>query len=147
MNIVLTPIGLIHTPFQNPSGMPIPSSRSNAEGWVEVFPEFAEGLQDIEAFSHLFLIYHLHQAEQVDLLVEPFLDDRKHGIFATRHPFRPNHMGISIVQLLSREENRLYVSGVDMLDQTPLLDIKPYVPDFDQRNSVRSGWYEHRSRA
>lgn len=147
MNIVLTPLGLIHTPFHTTTETPIQSSRSNAEGWVEVFPEFAKGLQDIEAFSHLYLIYHLHQAEPVHLLVEPFLDDRKHGVFATRHPFRPNHIGISVVQLLSREENRLHVLGADMLDQTPLLDIKPYVPDFDHRDSVRSGWYEHRSRA
>ncbi len=147
MDIVLTPLGLIHTPFHTTSETPIQSSRSNAEGWVEVFPEFTEGLQDIEAFSHLYLIYHLHRAESVHLLVEPFLDDRKHGVFATRHPFRPNHMGISIVQLLSRDGNCLHVLGVDMLDQSPLLDIKPYVPDFDHRDPVRSGWYEYRSRA
>jgi tRNA (adenine37-N6)-methyltransferase len=147
MNIVFTTLGRINTPFQTPSETPIQSSRSNAEGWVEVFPEFAEGLKDIEAFSHLYLFYHLHRADQIHLLVEPFLDDQKHGIFATRHPFRPNHMGISIVQLLSREGNRLHILGADMLDQSPLLDIKPYVPDFDHRDSVRSGWYEHRSRS
>jgi tRNA (adenine37-N6)-methyltransferase len=111
-----------------------------------VFPEFVEGLQDIQEFSHLYLIYHLHRADQTQLLVEPFLDDRKHGIFATRHPFRPNHIGISIVQLRARQDNRLLLSGVDMLDLTPLLDIKPYVPDFDYRGEVKSGWYEKRSR-
>lgn len=147
MNIVLTPIGLIHTPFHTPAETPIQFSRSHAEGWVEVFPEFAEGLQDIDAFSHIYLIYHLHRAKPVHLLVEPFLDDRKHGVFATRHPYRPNHLGISIVQLLRREENRLHVLGVDMFDQSPLIDIKPYVPDFDHLDSLRSGWYEHRSRA
>lgn len=146
MKIVLTPIGLIHTPFKTTAETPIQASRSQAEGRVEVFSEYAEGLQDIEAFSHLFLIYRLHKAGQEQLLVEPFLDDRKHGVFATRHPSRPNHIGISVVQLLSREGNFLHVSGVDMLDQTPLLDIKPYVPDFDHREAVRSGWYEHRSR-
>lgn len=146
INVVLSPIGLIHTPFQTTAETPIQSSRSNAEGWVEVFPEFAAGLLDIEAFSHIYLIYHLHRAEQVHLLVQPFLDDREHGVFATRHPFRPNHIGISIVRLISRQNNRLSISGVDMLDQSPLLDIKPYVPDFDQRDTVRSGWYENRSK-
>ncbi len=147
MNIMISPIGLIHTPFSAPADTPIQSSRSNAVGWVEVFPEYAEGLQDIEAFSHLYLIYYLHQTEQVHLLVEPFLDDQKHGVFATRHPSRPNHIGISIVQILSRKGNRLDFSGADMFDQTPLLDIKPYVPDFDQRNHIRSGWYEHRAKS
>jgi tRNA-Thr(GGU) m(6)t(6)A37 methyltransferase TsaA len=146
MSIIVTPIGLIHTPFHAPAETPIQASRSNTEGWIEVFPEFVEGLQDIEAFSHLHLLYHLHQADQVHLLVEPFLDDRKHGVFATRHPFRPNHIGISIVELVSRLGNRLNIVGVDMLDQTPLLDIKPYVPDFDQRSAGRSGWYENRSK-
>jgi tRNA (adenine37-N6)-methyltransferase len=146
MNITLTPIGLIHTPFNTPAETPIQASRSEVEGWIEVFPEYAEGLQDIEAFSHLYLIYHLHRSDQVQLLVEPFLDDRKHGVFATRHPFRPNHIGISIVQMVSRQGNRLNISGVDMFDQSPLLDIKPYVIDFDQRQDVRSGWYENRSK-
>ncbi len=146
MDIVLTSIGLIHTPFRIPDETPIQSSRSNTEGWIEVFPEFSQGLQGVEDFSHLYLIYHLHQAEQVRLLVEPFLDDRQHGIFATRHPFRPNHIGISIVQLISRQDNRLNIAGADMLDQTPLLDIKPYVPDFDERVKVRAGWYERRAK-
>jgi tRNA (adenine37-N6)-methyltransferase len=146
MDITLTIIGLLHTPFSTIQETPIQSSRSKAKGWVEIFPEYAEGLQDIEAFSHLYLLYHFHQTDQVRLLVEPFLDDRKHGIFATRHPLRPNHLGISIVQLVSRQENRLAILGVDMLDQTPLLDIKPYVKDFDQRETVHSGWYEHRSK-
>jgi tRNA (adenine37-N6)-methyltransferase len=146
VDILLTSIGLIHTPFTTPAGTPIQSSRSDTGGWVEVFPEFVQGLQDIEAFSHLYLVYYLHQTDQVDLLVEPFLDDRQHGVFATRHPFRPNHIGISIVQLISRQKNRLDIAGVDMFDQTPLLDIKPYVPDFDQRNHVRSGWYERRAK-
>lgn len=146
MNIEFSIIGLIHTPFTLTGETPIQSSRSKEEGWVEVFSEFAQGLQDIEAFSHVYLLYHLHRADQVHLLVEPFLDDRRHGIFATRHPFRPNHIGISIVQLLSREGNHLRILGADMLDQTPLLDIKPYVPEFDQRDQVQSGWYDRRAR-
>jgi tRNA (adenine37-N6)-methyltransferase len=146
MKIDLTPVGLIHTPFSTPAETPIQAVRSQAEGWVEVFPEYAEGLQDIEDFSHLYLLYHLHQAHRVDLLVEPFLDDRQHGVFATRHPFRPNHIGISIVKLAGRQGNRLQVSGVDMLNETPLLDIKPYVPEFDQRDNVQTGWYANRSK-
>ncbi len=146
MEVQFHSIGLIHTPFTEPAHTPIQAARSQASGWVEVFPEYAAGLTDVEAFSHLYLLYFLHQAAEVQLLVEPFLDNQKHGIFATRHPFRPNHMGLSIVQLISREGNRLNISGVDMLDQTPLLDIKPYVPDFDLREAVRAGWYEHRAK-
>jgi tRNA (adenine37-N6)-methyltransferase len=146
MVIIHQAIGLIHTPFTTVQETPIQSSRSKTEGWIELLPEYAIGLQDIEAFSHLYLIYQLHQTDQVKLLVEPFLDNREHGIFATRHPFRPNHIGISIVHLKSRNNNHLSILGVDMIDQTPLLDIKPYVPDFDHRDGVRSGWYEQRSR-
>ncbi len=146
MDILLKPIGWIHTPFSIPAETPIQSSRSSVAGWIEVFPEYVEGLKDIEAFSHLYLIYYLHKANEVHLQVEPFLDDQLHGVFATRHPFRPNHIGLSIVQLLSCQGNRLEIAGVDMFDQTPLLDIKPYVPEFDQRDKVRAGWYEHRAR-
>jgi tRNA (adenine37-N6)-methyltransferase len=147
MEILLTPIGWIHTPFTTPSETPIQSSRSAAAGWIEIFPEYAEGLADIEAFSHLYLIYYLHKTDQVHLQVVPFLDDHQHGIFATRHPYRPNHLGLSIVQLVSRQGNRLEIAGVDMFDQTPLLDIKPYVNEFDQREKIREGWYEHRAKA
>lgn len=146
MKIELSPIGLIHTPFHSPAETPIQSSRSQAEGWVEVFPKYAPGLEDIKAFSYLILLYNLHQTNRVELLVEPFLDDQRHGVFATRHPFRPNHIGISIVQLLERQQNWLRIAGADMLDETPLLDIKPYVPDFDHRDAVCVGWYEKRSK-
>lgn len=146
MEIVLRPIGLIHTPFDKAEGTPIQASRSEAEGWVEVFPEYTVGLQDIEAFSYLYLIYYLNRAEPAELLVEPFLDNRKHGVFSTRHPRRPNHLGISIVRLIARQENRLHVSRVDMFDKSPLLDIKPYIPDFDHVEAPRTGWYERRSK-
>jgi len=146
MDIQLASIGVIHTPFTQPNGTPIQSVRSTARGWVEVFPEFVDGMKDLEEFSHIFLLYRFHQTQQVDLLVEPFLDDRKHGIFATRHPFRPNHIGISVVRVMGVQGSRIDVEGVDMLDGTPLLDIKPFVPDFDVRSGVRSGWYECRSR-
>lgn len=146
MDIHLRSIGLIHTPFSDPANTPIQAARSQASGWIEIFPDYAAGLQDIEAFSHLYLVYLLHETDEIQLTVEPFLDNQTHGIFATRHPFRPNHIGLSIVQLLSRQGNRLNISEVDMFDQTPLLDIKPYVPEFDRREEVRAGRYEHRAK-
>ena len=144
--ILLTPIGLIHSPFQEPAETPIQAVRSTAEGWIEVFPEFAPGLQDVEGFSHLYLIYQFHRSQRTELLVEPFLDDTKHGIFAVRHPDRPNHLGLSVVELIGVNNNRLEIRGVDVLDGTPLLDIKPFVPVFDDRQGVRSGWYDTRSK-
>lgn len=144
--IQLNPIGLIHSPFTSPAETPIQASRSQAQGRVIIFPEFSAGLQGIEGFSHLFLVYFFHRAERVDLLVEPFLDDRPHGVFCTRHPFRPNHLGLSVVRLVARCQNELTIQGVDVLDGTPLLDLKPYVPDFDHREATRSGWYDHRAR-
>ncbi len=146
MDIHLQAIGLIHSPFFDPANTPIQSARSQTAGWIEIFPEYAAGLRDIEAFSHLYLLYFLHEVTETQLTVEPFLDNQTHGVFATRHPFRPNHLGLSIVQLISRQENRLDISGIDMLDQTPLLDIKPYIPEFDRRDNVRAGWYEHRAK-
>jgi len=138
-------IGIIHTPFTEKADTPIQASRSQARGWVEVAPQYAAGLQDIEGLSHLFLIYVFHKSEGYDLQVKPFLDDQQHGLFSTRHPRRPNPIGISVVRLLSRDENKLQVEGVDMLDGTPLLDIKPYVEEFDIRLNTRAGWYETRS--
>ena len=112
---------------------------------VEIYPEFADGLKDIEALSHIYLLYAFHESSGYELHVKPFLDDQEHGIFATRYPYRPNPIGLSIVRLVSRENNILTVEGIDTLDGTPLLDIKPYVPDFDLRTDVRVGWYETRS--
>jgi tRNA (adenine37-N6)-methyltransferase len=144
MDFVMHPIGVIHSPFTAKDQTPIQASRSQAVGNVEVFPEYAAGLQDLNGFSHIILLYVWHEAQGFDLLVKPFLDDQKHGIFATRYPGRPNQIGISIVRLLSVRDNLLEIEGVDMLDNTPLLDIKPYVPDFDIRTGTRSGWYETR---
>lgn len=147
MEIILRPIGVIHSPFTEKESTPIQSVRSQTVGWVEVYPEFADGLKDIEELSHIHLLYFFHQSFGYKLHVKPFLDDREHGIFATRYPYRPNQIGLSTVRLLSRQENRLTIAGVDVLDLTPLLDIKPYVPDFDIRTEdVRTGWYETRSR-
>jgi tRNA-Thr(GGU) m(6)t(6)A37 methyltransferase TsaA len=145
-DIILQPIGIIHSPFTDPAETPIQSMRSTAPGWVEVFPQYAAGLQDIEGFSHLYLIYQFHRCQRTELLVEPFLDDRQHGIFAVRHPNRPNHLGLSVVELLGVRSNILDIRAVDVLDGTPLLDIKPFVPAFDDRPDARSGWYATRSK-
>ena len=142
----MRPIGVIHSPFTDKSQTPIQASRSQAIGLVEVDPQYAAGLQDLEGLSHIFLIYVFHCSTGYDLLVKPFLDDQLRGLFATRYPCRPNPIGLSVVELLSRHENQLEILGVDVLDGTPLLDIKPYLPEFDVRNPVRTGWYAQRSK-
>ena len=143
MEIIYHPIGIIHSPFTDLKEMPIqPTSATSALGTAEVFPEFAEGLKDLEGFSHVILLYHLHQVLRVDLTVTPFLGTAKRGIFATRAPSRPNPIGLSIVQLLRVDGNRLELGNIDILDGTPLLDIKPYVPDFDRPEAARAGWLE-----
>lgn len=141
----MRPIGVIHSPFTDKSQMPIQASRSQAKGSVEIFPEYADGLQDLEEFSHIFLVYAFHESSGYSLLVKPFLDDKLHGLFATRYPYRPNPIGLSVVRLTARRGNTLEVENVDVLDGTPLLDIKPYVPDFDIRTGTRNGWYDSRS--
>ena len=139
-DLVCRPIGIIRSPFREKGEAPIQATLSQAEGSVEVYPEYAGGLQDIEGFSHITLLYWFHRSEGYRLLVRPFLDQVKRGLFATRHPARPNPIGISTVELLGREGNRLRVRGIDVLDGTPLLDIKPFVPAFDQRQGARVGW-------
>jgi tRNA-Thr(GGU) m(6)t(6)A37 methyltransferase TsaA len=143
MMIEYRPIGLIHTPFKQREGMPIQPSRGRGvRGTVEVAPEYADGLADLDGFSHVVLIYHFHQSHGFDLRVTPFLDTQKRGLFATRAPRRPNAIGLSVVRLLGIEGNRIAVQDLDILDGTPLLDIKPYVPEFDHRTEVREGWLE-----
>ncbi|NLF50233.1 MAG: tRNA (N6-threonylcarbamoyladenosine(37)-N6)-methyltransferase TrmO [Leptolinea sp.] len=140
-------IGVIHTPNTEKSLTPIQSSRSELKGTVEVFPQYTEGLQGLEEFSHIYLIYEFHKSDtEVSLLVNPFLDDRKHGVFATRYPYRPNPLGFSVVRLTSRQENILSFIGADMLDGTPLLDIKPYIPDFDVFDAQETGWFKNRKK-
>ena len=143
----MRPIGVIHTPFTDKAQTPIQSSRSQVIGQVEVDSEFAAGLQDLEGLSHLILLYVFHRSVGYALQVKPFLDDQLHGLFATRYPARPNPIGLSVVRLVARRGNQLEIEGVDMLDGTPLLDIKPYVPEFDVRTETRTGWYENRSAA
>jgi tRNA-Thr(GGU) m(6)t(6)A37 methyltransferase TsaA len=135
-------VGVIHTGHLTKEETPIQGAfQSDAMGMVELFPEFAAGLLDIGMFSHIILIYHFDRAGKVELIRKPFLDDVPHGIFATRHPCRPNGIGISVVQLLGHEENLLKVCGIDVLDGTPLLDIKPYVPRFDSHPEASEGWF------
>lgn len=141
--ISYNPIGVIHSEHRVASEAPIqPVYAKNCRGWVEVFPEFAEGLRDVEGFSHLYLIYHFHQAESAKLTVTPFLQDVEHGVFATRSPRRPNAIGLSVVELIRREGNALYLDRVDVLDGTPLLDIKPYTAKFDRFETSRNGWQD-----
>jgi len=146
MEITMHPIGVIHSPFTEKGQVPIQASRSRVIGLVEVFPEFADGLQDIEGFSHIFLLYGFHCSSGFSLHVKPFLDDHERGLFTTRHPCRPKPIGLSIVQLDFRQENYLTAEGVDALDGSPLLDIKPYVPEFDVRIDAQIGWFETRSK-
>lgn len=138
-------IGIIHSPFREPKGTPIqPSAAEDVEGIVEVFPEYQAGLQDVDGFSHIILLYHFHLATPGPLQRKPFMDTTERGVFAMRGPSRPNPLGLSIVRLQKVEGIRLHIQDVDILDGTPLLDIKPYVPAFDTRPATRIGWLEQR---
>lgn len=143
MEICFQPIGLIHTPFHDIKGMPIqPTGAQGIKGTLEVYDPYVEGLQDLEGFSHIILLYHLHKVQSHALVVTPFLDTKEHGVFATRAPKRPNAIGLSVVRLNGIEGNTLQLENVDMLDQTPAIDIKPYLPEFDSFEAERLGWYE-----
>jgi tRNA-Thr(GGU) m(6)t(6)A37 methyltransferase TsaA len=140
--IIYEPIGVIHTLFKEQSKTPVQGVFSpESKGEVEVFSQYLEGLKDIAGFSHLILIYHFHLSKGYSLLTKPFLDNGSKGIFAIRHFKRPNNIGLSVVRLDAVRGNRLEIGEVDIVDGTPLLDIKPYVPDFDNRHNTRVGWY------
>jgi tRNA-Thr(GGU) m(6)t(6)A37 methyltransferase TsaA len=136
-------IGVVHSPFKEPKNVPIQAVASKGTtGTLEIYPEYAEGLQDLDGFSHLILLYHFHLIkEDCSLMVKPFLDDQLHGVFATRSPDRPNKIGISVVSLTKIEKNTLHVQDVDIIDGTPLIDIKPFVPEFDCRKTDKIGWF------
>jgi len=141
--ITYRPIGVVHSPFKEPRGTPIqPPGAEGVAGTVEVFPEYAEGLLDLDGFSHVILVYHFHLSRKPSLKVKPFMDDRLHGVFAIRGPSRPNPIGISVVRLVRLEGNVLHIQDVDIVEGTPILDIKPYVPEFDARPVERTGWLE-----
>lgn len=143
MEIKYTSIGIIHTPFKSLEGMPIQSERSiKAEGEIEVYPQYTDCLDDLEGFSHIYILYHFHKSFGWKAKVTPFLDHGLRGLFSTRSPRRPNPIGLSILEVLSISENIIRVKMVDILDGTPLLDIKPYVPQFENVEISRIGWLE-----
>jgi tRNA-Thr(GGU) m(6)t(6)A37 methyltransferase TsaA len=143
MKFEIKQIGIIHTPYKTKEECPIQGNvRPEGKGSVEVFDEYAEALETIETFSHIMLFYILDRTGEVKLSRPTFLDDAPHGVFSSRHPCRPNGIGFSIVRLEKRDRNILYVSGIDMLDNTPLIDIKPYIPRFDCFADAKEGWIE-----
>lgn len=136
-------IGIIHTQFREREGTPIqPKMGRGIKGKIEIHDQYVPGLKDLDGFSHIILLYHLHKSEGYSLEVVPYLDDRKRGLFSTRAPRRPSPIGLSIVRLNRIERNVVFIEDVDMLDGTPLLDIKPYVPAFDNPQDIRIGWLE-----
>ncbi|MCP4156136.1 MAG: tRNA (N6-threonylcarbamoyladenosine(37)-N6)-methyltransferase TrmO [bacterium] len=142
----IKPIGIIHTPYKTKEDCPIQSRiNPDGKGQVELFPEYEEGLDTIETFSHLILFFMFDRAGEIKLSRPTFLDDSPHGVFASRHPCRPNGIGISIVKLDKKNKNILDISGVDVLDQSPLIDIKPYIPKFDVFTNASNGWTENKS--
>lgn len=136
-------IGVIRSGHQLPEKTPIqPAYAWGCQGRAEIFPEYAQGLRDLDGFSHLYLMYHFHRADEMRLIVKPFLQDLERGVFSTRAPCRPNAIGLSVVALERIEGNVLYLDGVDILDGTPLLDIKPYTAKFDHVATTRNGWQD-----
>ena len=137
------PIGTIHSPFRQPAGTPIqPSRASGAKGTVRLEKPFLPGLRDLEGFERIWLIYYFHEASPGKLLVRPFLDTTLRGVFSTRSPARPTPLGMSAVRLLGLHEDCLEVADIDVVDGTPLLDIKPYVPEFDSYPGCKAGWFD-----
>ncbi len=145
-DIVFRPIGVIHSPFSEPKGTPIQAAARDEAGTVEIFEQFAEGLKDLDGFSHIILLFHFHRSKESSLLQKPFLDDHPRGVFSIRSPSRPNPIGMSVVKLERVEGNILHIRGVDMIDGTPLLDIKPYIPAIDSRTGGKAGWLEGKTR-
>ena len=142
--ITINPIGIIHTPFNDIKGMPIqPLAAEGIKGHIELFPKYIEGLTDLVGFSHITLLYQLHKINGYDLMVKPFMDNKEHGIFATKSPKRPNAIGLSTVKLLGIENNIIHIEMVDMFNGTPLIDIKPFFSKFDNRTNTKSGWLDN----
>lgn len=145
--ITYNPIGVIHSPFKDIKGMPIqPAGATGVQGTLEINPEYVNGLQDLEGFSHIILIYHFHLSKGYSLKVKPFMDENLRGVFATRAPNRPNPIGISVVRLVGVEGNILRIENVDIVDGTPLLDVKPYVPEFDIAEEKKIGWLSEKAK-
>jgi tRNA-Thr(GGU) m(6)t(6)A37 methyltransferase TsaA len=141
-SLELKPIGIIHSPYKNMGEVPHQGYKSEELSQIEVFKEFEEGLKDIEGFSHIIVIYWFHKSRGYHLLVKTPWDDVLHGLFTTRSPHRPCPLGLTAVELVAKEKNILKVKGLDAIDGTPLLDIKPYIPGVDERSGVKAGWFE-----
>ena len=141
--ITMKPIGVVRSPYTEVSNMPIQGIfKPDAEAWVELKQKYRNGLKDLDGFSHAILVYYFHESQKELIQASPFLEDEKHGIFAIRSPHRPNHIGLSVVRINGIDRNKLRFSEVDILDQTPVLDIKPYVKYFDIRDNIISGWLD-----
>ena len=141
--ITMSPIGIIHSPYKQIKGMPIQGKfKPGVNAWIELKKQYSAGFKDLEGFSHAIVIYYFHKSEKTEIEGKPFLEDKNRGIFAIRSPHRPNHIGLSVVKIDGVEENKLYFSEVDILDQTPALDIKPYIRHFDVRDNAVSGWLD-----
>ena len=141
--IIMHPIGIIHSPYKKSKDIPIQGRfRDDVEAWVELKNEYVKGLKDLDKFSHAILLYYFHKSDKENIRGKPFLEDDEHGIFAIRSPNRPNHIGFSVVKIKCVQENKVFFTQVDMIDETPLLDIKPYVKYFDSREDVISGWID-----
>ncbi len=142
-SINIKPIGTIHTPYKSLGDIPIQAGLNRAtEAFAELNNKYEKGLLDLDGFSHAILIYYFHESKREDITGKPFLENKGHGIFAIRSPHRPNHLGLSVVEVKRIAGNKIYFGGVDMLDGTPLIDIKPYIEYFDYRENVISGWLE-----
>jgi tRNA-Thr(GGU) m(6)t(6)A37 methyltransferase TsaA len=141
-SLELKPIGIIHSPYKNTGAAPYQGYKSEEISQIEVFREFEEGLKDIEGFSHIIVIYWFHKSQGYHLLVKTPWDKNLHGLFTTRSPHRPCPLGLTVVELVAREKNIVRVKGLDAIDDTPLLDIKPYIPSIDERSHVKLGWLE-----
>ena len=142
-SMTMQPIGLVHSPYKEAKGTPIQGIfDKNSEAWVELNPEYVKGLKDLDGFSHSILLYQFHLSNKAEMVGKPYLEEEEHGIFAMRSPNRPNHIGLSVVKIKRIEGNKVYFTEVDILDGTPVLDIKPYVKQFDCRDDAVSGWIE-----
>lgn len=145
-DIIYKPIAKIKTPFTTKERMPIqPTGAKGIKGEIEIYPEYVKGLKDLDGFSHIILIYHFHLSEGFTLEVKPFMDDKTHGVLSTRAPKRPNSIGFSVVKLNKIENNILYIENIDVVNGTPLLDIKPFIPDVDSPKVDKLGWLEGKS--
>jgi tRNA-Thr(GGU) m(6)t(6)A37 methyltransferase TsaA len=141
--ITMTTIGTIHSPYKQVKDIPIQGKfKPDITAYIELKDEYAAGLKDLDGFSHAIIIYYFHKSQKENVIGKPFLEDKQHGIFAIRSPHRPNHIGLSVVKIENIQDKRLYFREVDVLDQTPVLDIKPYVKHFDIRDNVISGWLD-----